>query len=354
MLIIQYYKKQKNGVKMKVSKSQLQEALEKVKPGLADKEIIEQTMAFVFEGNKVITYNDHISLSHPVEGLDIDIKGAIKAEELYGILSKLKRDELNLNVKEGKLYLKSGKAEICLLLTEKIKLPLSEIQNEKKWKELPDNFNHFMKFAMATCSKDFSQPVLTCVHVNENGYLESTDDYKITRCFVEGKMPVGTFLIPATSVNEVVKIGPKYIDVSNSWAHFMNENQTMISCRVYEEDFPKISDHLEVRGVEFEFPKAMKDILERASVFAKRDNVIDEEVTISIEKGKIEVSSFSDTGSFKEKSYTNYDNDPIKFIIVPYLLSDILDETRKCVIGKNSMKFQGEGWEYVSVLQKEE
>ena len=69
---------------MKLNKTDLQKALEIVKPGLANKEMIEHSTSFAFIGGRVVTYNDEISLSHPVEGLEIE--GAIHAEELYKLL----------------------------------------------------------------------------------------------------------------------------------------------------------------------------------------------------------------------------------------------------------------------------
>ena len=66
---------------MKVNKEKLRQALEIVRPGLANKEVIEQATSFAFMDGRVVTYNDEISISHPVEG--IEIEGAVKADQLY-------------------------------------------------------------------------------------------------------------------------------------------------------------------------------------------------------------------------------------------------------------------------------
>ncbi len=66
-----------------ISKKKLQEALEIVKPGLSNNEIIEQTTSFAFIDGRVITYNDELSISCPVE--ELNVQGAVKAEELYQI-----------------------------------------------------------------------------------------------------------------------------------------------------------------------------------------------------------------------------------------------------------------------------
>ena len=86
---------------MKINKTELQLALEKVKPGLASKEVIEQSTSFAFMGNRVVTYNDEISISHPVKGLEV--MGAVKAQALYSFLSKVKRDEIDVEWEENQL-----------------------------------------------------------------------------------------------------------------------------------------------------------------------------------------------------------------------------------------------------------
>jgi len=56
-------------MKIKVNRVELKEALERVRPGLASKDIIDQATSFAFLKDRVVTYNDEISISHPVKGL---------------------------------------------------------------------------------------------------------------------------------------------------------------------------------------------------------------------------------------------------------------------------------------------
>jgi len=107
---------------LKINKSNLQKALEIVKPGLASKELIEQATSFAFINGCVITYNDEISISHPVDGLELE--GAIQAEKLYSILTKLKTDEIEVTINDKEIILQSGKSKIGLTLQSEIKLPL--------------------------------------------------------------------------------------------------------------------------------------------------------------------------------------------------------------------------------------
>jgi len=54
---------------MKINKNELKNALEIVKPGLANKEIIDQSTSFAFMNDCIVTYNDEISVSHPVKDI---------------------------------------------------------------------------------------------------------------------------------------------------------------------------------------------------------------------------------------------------------------------------------------------
>ena len=346
---------------MKIDKEKLQEALEIVKPALASKEVIEQTTSFAFINGRVIAYNDEISISHPVEG--INFTGAIYAENLYKLLSKLKAPKkkeedglfmIDLEVEEAQVILSSGRTKAGLALQSEISLPLDEeVAIVGKWKDIPDpeNFRKFLKMAMGSCSRDMSTPVLTAVHVNEAGFIEASDGYKLTRCTLAQEMPIRSFLIPATSAAEVIKIYPIKIATGNGWIHFKNEEDTILSCRIFEDNFPDITQHLKVKGIKVILPQSTEKVLDKAMIFSKRDHVLEEMVTVTIGDRRLKIRAESDTGWFEEELNIKHDGDQIQFYVTPYLLKDILAETQECVIGESKLKFNGEGWEYVSMLR---
>ena len=338
---------------MKINKTELQRALEIVKPGLANKEMIEHSTSFAFINGKVITYNDEISLSHPVKGLEI--KGAVQATELYQLLSKLKKDEIEVTIEDNQILLKAGsRARAGLTLHQDIKLPLEEIGDVGKWKPLPEDFARHVKFAAGSCSRDMSKPVLTCVHVSEDGMIEGSDGYRIARCELEKSMPVKTFLLPASSAVDVVALKPTKIAEGTGWIHFQSEAGTVLSCRVFEDAFPDITAFLEVEGVEITFPRTIVNTLELAAIFSKRDHFLDEHITVVLEDNRMKVKSKSLTGWFEEELNMKYSDDSISFDITPYLLRGILGETLSCVICEDRLKFEGAGWQYVSILKSNE
>lgn len=337
---------------MKINKQQLLEALEIVKPGLASKEIIEQSTSFAFIGDRVITYNDEISISHPIEGLNL--QGAIEAPNLYKFLGKIKDEVLDFEPKGNEIILKTGRAKAGLLLHAEIKLPLEEVSGKKKWIDLPENFNKFISFAMTSCSKDMSRPVLTCVHINQTGVIEASDNYRITQCNLGDELQFETFLLPASSAVEVVKINPINISIGKGWVHFKSESDTIISCRIILDKFPNVTQVLNVKGTKIILPQTINEVLEKAMIFAKRDHITDEIVSITIYEKKLVINAKSDTSWYEEDVNINYNGEKIIFSITPYLLKSILSETRECILGNevNKLKFEGEGWQYVTMLRK--
>lgn len=339
--------------------TELLKALEIVKPALANKEMIEQSTSFAFMQGRIVTYNDEISISHPIEGLEIE--GAIQAEELYQLLKKIKKEEIEIQLKENEIILQVGRMKARLTLQQKIKLPLEEIEEQGKWKPLPENFITALQFALPSCSRDMSRPVLTCVHVSKGGFVEGSDGYCVSRHQLDKEGSIDTFLLPATSVTELIKLEPAeftkgkgwvHFRKGKGWVHFRTKEGTVFSGRIFTDDFPNTGGLLKVEGKEITFPKTVNDILDRAAVFAKRDHFLDESIDIHLEENQIKVSCKSETTSawFEETANMRYKEGPVSFSITPYLLRSILLQTQNCILGENCLKFQSDKWEYIAVL----
>jgi DNA polymerase III sliding clamp (beta) subunit (PCNA family) len=338
---------------MIINKNDLLKALEAVKPGLTSKETIEQGTYFTFMENTVSTYNDKISIAHPIEGLDFE--GAVKADELYGLLYKFKKDEVELAVfDDPELSVICGRAKAGLRFQTDIKNPVSNISEKGKWKKIPDGFLKALSFAMGCCGHEDARPILTCVHVNQEGFIEGTDSFRIARTMIES-LPVKTFLIKAEDAAIIVRMEPVKIAEEKSFIHFKTEEGAVLSCRTFSEDtFIDPTPFLKVKGEKIRFPKRIKEMLEKAMVFSKRENPLNEEVEIKLQNGSFVISSESDFGWFEEEVPIKYEGKDIAFAITPYLLRDILDQTLSCTISDRLLKFEGDNWIYVTMIREPE
>ena len=334
-----------------MKKTELIKALEAVRPGLANKEMIEQSTSFAFMQDRVVTYNDEISISYPIQ--DLDLTGAIKAEELYAFLSKAKTEDIEVEIDDAEIRLKAGRAKAGFTLQAEITLPLDEIGGTTKWKSVPDGLLEAIKFVSFGCSTDMSRPVLTCVHVTKSGNIEGGSNTRLTR-YQTNPLPehIPTFLLPATSAKQLVKYAATEMAWGKGWIHFKTKEGCVFSCRVIEEDYPDISAILAVEGTEFQFPKTIDDILDRAAIFALKGDSKDGDITVSLEKNKITLASKNVAGWVEDSANIRYKGELVSFFINPIFLKEIVPKTRQCVLGKASMRFESDLWEHVVALKQ--
>lgn len=324
-------------------------ALEIVKPGLASKEHIEQSTCFAFKDGKVVTFNDEISVSHPVEGLE-GLEGAIQANEFYQVLCKMKTNEIEIEIEGSEVRLKSGRAKAGLVLQEKIRMPLEAIGEKSKWKKIPEGMLDALKFVSFACSSDMSRPIITCVNVKSDGTIEASDSYRIISYKMNEEVPISSFLLPASTIRRLGGCKPTQISEGYGWVHFMTSAGTEYSCRTFFGDtFPDISKFMKVQGEDFELPRAIEEVLDRAAIFSNEAD--SNAVTITIKPKRIVIRGQSDTGWFEEDMNLKYRGPEKQFTIRPELLKDVVKMLRKCILGENAIKFIGDNWEYVGVLE---
>lgn len=334
-----------------MKREELLKALEIVKPGLASREILEQSNSFAFMNGYVVTYNDELSICHPVEGLNIT--GAVRAEELYQLLNKLRKEDIEIEISGAELLVKSGRAHAGIVVQSEIKLPLEEIGKIGDWKPLPDTFAVGIKFTLPSTGKDLSNNRLTCLHIRTDGLLEASDNYRITRYRVADALPVkNNLLLPSASASQIVKYSLHQVAESKGWIHFQTEQGgTIISCRTFEGEFPDTTAFFKVEGTKFELPKTLDEVLSRAQIFGTREQATVEEVEISLEKNRIKVRGANEYGWFEETANVAYAKEPISFTVNPSHLKTIVGSIHSCILAPNCLKFEGETWQHIIALK---
>lgn len=336
----------------KIIKQELLTALEIVKPGLGSNLLIEQISSFAFLDGRVITYNDEISISHPVGG--INFSGAIKAEEMYKLLGKIATDEVELEMEGNEIILKAHKSKAGFPIQAEIKLPIQEIEKATKWHDLPANYLDQLLKCSYCCSTTNDQPILTAVFINhKEGFSMGCDRFRLMYAEFTG-MKLPTILLPATSIPIIHRISPIKMAVTENWVHFENNENTIIHCRIMNDTYKDLKYILDVDGAELILPNDIVDILERASILSEKQG--DQEIaTVTIEKGKLTVQSRSENGWYEETTKIRYKN-PEKPIITFHMninfFKSILKEELTCIVGSKAIKFQGEGWAYVGMLMQ--
>jgi len=335
---------------MKIEREHLLATLEAVQPGLSSSGDIEQSQTFVFLGDRVMTYNDEVSVSCPIE---TDFKGAVKGEEMVKLLGKLKEKEVEVEITDGELHVKGGKVRAGIRLEAEITLPLEEVKppsDPKAWTPLPEKFAEGLRFCQFSASTDKGKPVLNCIQVSGQ-HVVSCDNFRLTR-YDLGKTKAfpRDLLVPAKTVPTLLGYNPETYAAVGGWLHFRMASGLVFSCRTFEEAYPKTEQLLNVEGDEVEFPEEMKDILSRAEVFAKGKAGTDSRIEVAFKGSEMMVTGRGEWGWLKEKAKVAKGSTSARFLINPVFLSDILGLLRTVTIGDRMIKLTGENFAHVATL----
>lgn len=339
---------------MKINKTELLACLNILKPGLAAKEVVEQSSSFVFMNNQAVTFNDEIAIHCGLPG-DLEIDGAIPAKEFVSILTRFKGDEIDITQNDNELSLKCGKQRAGIKLEAEITLPINELAIPKKWIDLPDDFLKGLSACYPTASKDLTQPLLTNICLSGE-HAVATDNSRIAVYSWENPSKFNDeILLPASTVPGLVRTNiTKFHIESSGWCHFTNNDKSVVySCRISEGKFPDVFQHLvfDIIG-SIQFPNDMSETLDRAGVFLS--NIIDTDnfVTIDINpKGVITIAGKGDVGWYEETCRTKWEGSDVVFSIYPQHLQEILKSTKQAQIGDGIIKFVSGQFQHVIALE---
>ena len=165
---------------MRIKREELLKKLEQVKPGLATREIVEQSASFVFANGQVATFNDEVAVRVPLES---DIYGAVRAEPILSLLSKLGEDEVELFVEDGVLSVNGKRGRAGIKMESEVLLPIESVEVPQEWKQLDAEFVDAVDIVGSCASSNDVNFNLTCIHIHPE-WLEACDNYQIGRAHV--------------------------------------------------------------------------------------------------------------------------------------------------------------------------
>jgi len=341
---------------MEINRKELLEALNAVKPGLASKEVLEQTTSFIFQKKKIYTYNDEIAITTDTP---LDITGAIPSKELHGILTKKSEEVLNIEVVDNELQIKGKRSKSGIRLDEEITIPIKEIGKPKEWNKIPENFTQALKMCVGSASTDMTKPVLTCIHLFEN-YVESMDNLRLTRFDLSKTDDDGDLffpdhiLLPASSAAQLINYTPVKYSLTDGWIHFKCGNNVIFSCRIQEGEYPEIEQYIELKkSASLKLPSNLTDIINKAAIFASSDFDSDTQIKVTIKEKKIVIRGEGNTGWFEESAKIKYEGKPVTCYLHPAHLSYIISHLDHCEVNENAMKFIGNDFCHVISIESE-
>lgn len=326
---------------MKMNKTELMNILQKVKPGLAKRDIIEQFTHFIFSGTEVITYNDEICISHPLE---TDFVCSAKSDEFFKAISSVETEEVEVTLNEGKLCISSENARGHLLTTPEeddaeqliTALDIDSIKNQ--WQSLPSDFIRGISLCMFSASKDLTKGVHTCVFA-EGDLLSSSDGIRVSVYVMDGEI-TPKVLIPASNVAELVKFDVKKYFISESWAHFQTENGVIFSSRIMEGNYPALHAYLEISGEQVKLPAKLKNLVESITFMVDGKVELDRFMDIYISPNKILCKAVKkNIGEFEKEMEFESGIEELHLVINPGFLIQVLEKATTMTVGENAVLF---------------
>lgn len=337
----------KRGKQVKTNREELLRTLESVAAGLATREVVEQSSCFVFQDDRVVTFNDELYAAAPCESGGIT--AAVSARQLLNVLRKLKEDVVDVSLAEnGELVVAARGRRSGIRAEADIALPFDKIPEPDEWNKLDPDFGDAVQVVQACASKDDSSWVLTCVHIHPE-YLEACDNFQMAR------FPIKTgiteqCLVRGVAIRHFVGLGMTEIGVSDAWLHARNPAGLTIACRRWvDEEYEDMAELLDVQGASATLPGGLAEAVNVAEVFSV-DNVEDNNVLIELKNGKLRLRGEGPAGWYEERKAVKYSGEPLSFLIAPRLLQSIVKQTNDCTIVPGRLRFDAGKFTYVACL----
>jgi len=338
---------------LRINRENLLASLDAVKPGLVSQSSVcfdEQLGKFIFMGGKVYAYSDEIGVCVPS-----DIRGAgfaVESGKFYELLKKINADEVDVSVdnNEVKIVADNIRAGVSCV-------PVDEAPNflvgvdELSWINIPDDFSDAIKMVLISCDRKTDVPILSCVHISSDGYVETSDVYRFTRYYLND-CGIGldeSVLISYTAAAALLNYNVTKMAKNDSWVYFELDNSGVFACRRHSGEFPDFTKLIDVTGSNIKFNDDLNVLLDSVMVFSS-DGAKCKPINIAVGGGKAMVVAKGESGWATCEVDVEFDGE-FAFRINPRFLKEILVlGTVEGVVSDRVIKFSGDGWVHLIAL----
>lgn len=329
-----------------INRANLLQQLLAVQPGLAEREIIEQSSCVAFVKGRAYTYNDEVSCSAEVP---VKLSGAVPAKTLLSILGKMPDEELEVEEDDAEVVFRGKGRRFKLRKEAKIALPVDKLEVPDAWSKLPKNFTEAIDMVRHSASSDKSRFKLTCVHLSPT-HVEACDNFQLSRFRLKTGLKQSV-LVKKSSIEHIVGMGMVEMSETDTWLHFRNPAGVVLSCRRYVEKYHDVEGVLKEKGKAIVLPKRLGEAADRASVFSS-EAANDNQVRVRLQEGLLRIRGVGEVGWYTETRKVTYDGPELEFLISPSLLGQIADKFREAFVDSNQLRVEGPEWVFVTCLGK--
>jgi hypothetical protein len=336
-------------VQTEVMRTHFLSVLQSVQLGLSTREIVEQATCFVFKDGKVYTDNGEVSCQRR-SGLPTEATGAVKAKNLTDLLGKLTEDNLKIEFLGSELGI-GGKNRRAGIRLEKEILLNTEIKLPKDWKKLHDDFGEAIDLVRECAGNDDTYSYLTCVHIHPH-HVEACDNDQFCRWKMETPIKESV-LVKHEAVKGLGPLAIREVGETKERIHFRNDDNLIVSCRKYLEEFPEFDPYLVVEGGNSTtIPSGLKDVLDRTKIFSGDNPEGQRKVKVTLKNGVAKLRGEGVNGWYEERKKIRYTGNTVTFMTTPKVLTDIAKRHTECIVSETRMKVDGEYYQYVTCLDQ--
>ncbi len=335
----------------KVNREELLRVLKAAEPGLSAKGILEQSDAYCFSNGYVVTFNDEVSVRAKT-GLPKELVGAVKAKPLTAMLEKLPEDDITLEVQGGELIVSGKRRQTGLTLQAEIVLPVEGVEKPTEWKPLHAEFCEAVQ-TVGKCAAQTTQQSETAVFVHlSSKWAESSDGFQLCRWPFDTQVKT-SICIRAASILPATHLGLTDLCETGSWLH-LRAKGIVYSVRRFLEDYPDMTKFLDVaKGSPAVLPKGLADACERAMVLVGENPEEDRRVEVDLQPGRVRLRGVGISGWYKEtKRVTGYEGKPVKFMVSPQMLIDLVRNHSECTVAENRLSVDAGKFKWLAWLFK--
>ncbi len=336
---------------MKIKREELKSILSKVKSiAMVNKEF-EKANTFTFTKNKIIVYTDEVAVIFPFKS---EFSFTVLAEEFYGIISDIKRKEIDVTLKDNKLIFKAGitKSELQCADSGSMEKYIESLELKKLRKKLiklPEDFVDALKLCLSAAANDSKIAFLSCLHINNNKVF-SSDDLRISIYKMKESID-GDFLIKAKDVRKLLGFDITKYYLGKSWVCFSTDDNIIFALRLVEDEFPDLEENFKFQGGKVVLPDEIKDSIKRTSNLAEGDFDLDKRIKVTISKKKIKLRGEKDIGWLEDDiPFESKRDKEIEFSINPMFFLDILSRTNIMKIGEDRALFKMKNFQHLVAL----
>jgi DNA polymerase III sliding clamp (beta) subunit (PCNA family) len=273
---------------------------------------------------------------------------SVKGEEFFRLIDGITDDTLNIELKEGKIKVRSKTTTSSMATVMEDQNTLPEIietvmSSMGDWKPLPKSFLDGVSLCAFSASPDLSAGVKACVAIKDN-LCYATDGARVSRFLMEDIIEEENFNIFSKEAMELAKFPVIEYCIHTKWGHFRTEDGVTFSTSFIQGELPTKKIDSIFKDIDsypsIELPSELKSVLDNVTMLASDLTDKSGRATyLHIEDNEITVKASNDLGWVEKTLRCKYDGEAIDIGINNRFLSQILQKSTTLAWNEKTLFF---------------